>query len=254
MVLLSRNVYLKSKARFKSMKKIFIFFGLLIIVIIGSWLRLSGILSNSFAFTYDVGRDMLAVENIVVNHKITLIGQTTGVEGIFYGPWWYFILSVPFFIFSGNPQGIAFFIGLVGITTIISGYVVGKKIGGVFLGLIFSSFISISSIMVLSSSQIWNPNLIPFFVLLIFLVFYIFSSDSKPKASKTKYLLLLGLLLGTIIDMEIVFGTLLFLSACTALIFIFRKKIRIKEVPFFVLGLLFIFSPRIIFELRHDFL
>src|SRR3989344_1476326 len=144
MVLLSRNVYLKSKARFKSMKKIFIFFGLLIIVIIGSWLRLSGILSNSFAFTYDVGRDMLAVENIVVNHKVTLIGQTTGVEGIFYGPWWYFILIIPFLIFSGNPQGIAFFMSIIGIIAILLGYIIGKKIGGVFLGIIFSAFISFS--------------------------------------------------------------------------------------------------------------
>ncbi|MEK7533797.1 MAG: hypothetical protein AAB600_00530 [Patescibacteria group bacterium] len=245
------------------MKKLFIFFGLLIILAIGSWLRLSGIISNSFAFTYDVGRDMLAVENIVVNHKITLIGQTTGVEGIFYGPWWYFILSIPFFIFSGNPQGIAFFMAFIGIITIFLSYIVGEKIGGVFLGIIFSAFISISSIMVLSSSQIWNPNPIPFFVLLVFLMLYMLSFDSKPrthgvrgkpKTSKAKYLFLLGLLLGITIDMEIVFGILLFLGTCISLILIFRKRLRIKEVPFFALGLLFIFSPRIIFEVRHDFL
>lgn len=236
------------------MKKMFIFFGLLVIVAIGSWLRLSGILSNSFAFTYDVGRDMLAVENIVINHKIALIGPTTGIDGIFYGPWWYLILSIPFFIFSGNPQGIAFFIGLVGIIAIILGYIVGKKIGGIFLGIIFSAFLSISSPMILSSSQIWSPNLIPFFILLVFLVFYILSLDSKPKTSKAKYLLLLGLLLGIIIDMGIVFGSLLFLSTCIVLIFIFREKLRVKEILFFALGLLFIFSPRIIFELRHDFL
>src|SRR3989344_3188408 len=184
MVLLSRNVYLKSKARFKSMKKIFIFFGLLIIVIIGSWLRLSGILSNSFAFTYDVGRDMLAVENIVINHKIPLIGQTTGIEGIFYGPWWYYMLSIPFLVVSGNPQGIAFFMAIIGIITILLSYIVGKKIGGVFLGIIFSCFISFSSLMVSSSMQIWNPNPIPFFVLLVFLILYELSFDSKYKNSK----------------------------------------------------------------------
>lgn len=235
------------------MKKMFILFGLLTILTIGSWLRLSGILTNSFAFTYDVGRDMLAVENIVVNHKISFIGQTTGIEGIFYGPWWYIFLSVPFFIFSGNPQGIAFFVGFIGISTILLSYIVGKKIGGVFLGLIFSAFISFSSIIVVSSSQIWNPNLIPFFVLVVFLMLYTFSFDSKPKTSKTN-LLLFGLLLGIIIDMQIVFGILLFLSICISLILIFRKRLRIKEIPFFVLGLLLIFSPRIIFEIKHDFL
>jgi len=235
-------------------KKLFVLFGLLTILIIGSWIRLSGIIDNSFAFTYDVGRDMLAVENIVVNHKITLIGQTAGIEGIFYGPWWYFILGIPFFIFSGNPQGIAFFMGIIGIITILVSYITGKKIGGVFLGIIFASFISISSLMVLSSSQIWNPNLAPFFVLLVFLMLYELSFESKSETSKAKYLLLLGLFLGLTIDMEIVFGILFFLGICLSLIFVFRKKLTIRGMLFFVAGLLFIFSPRIVFEVRHDFL
>jgi len=235
-------------------KKIFIFFGLLIILGIGSWLRLSGIISNSFAFTYDVGRDMLAVENIVVNHKITLIGSTTGVEGIFYGPWWYLILSVPFCIFSGNPQGIAFFMGIIGIITILLGYIIGKKIGGVFLGITFSSFISVSPLMVSSSSQIWNPNLIPFFSVLVLLVLYSLFSDSKHKVYGLINFLLLGLLLGFIIDMEIVFGGLFLLGICASLIFIFIKKLTMKKIGLFLLGLLLIFSPRIIFEIRHNFL
>lgn len=236
------------------MKKLFILFGLLIILTIGSWLRLSGIITNSFAFTYDVGRDMLAVENIVVNHKIIFIGQTTGVEGIFYGPWWYFILSIPFFIFSGNPQGIAFFMSIIGIIAILLGYIIGKKIGGVFLGIIFSSFLSISSIMVLSSSQIWNPNLIPFFSVLVLLILYSLFSDSTHKIYRLINFLLLGLFLGLIIDLEIVFGVLFFLGICASLIFMFRKEITMKEIAIFLSGLLLIFSPRIIFEVRHDFL
>lgn len=236
------------------MKKLFIFLSLLMILIIGSWLRLSGIISNSFAFTYDVGRDMLAVESIVFNHKITLIGQTTGVGGIFYGPWWYLILSVPFFIFSGNPQGIAFFMGIIGIITILLGYIVGRKIGGVFLGITFSGLLSVSPLMVSSSSQIWNPNLIPFFSVLVLLVLYSLFFDNKKKVCRLINFSLLGLLLGLIIDMEIIFGVLFLLGICASLIFIFRKKLIIKEIAFFLLGLLLIFSPRIIFEIRHDFL
>ena len=235
-------------------RKLLIFFILLTILAIGSWLRLGGIISNSFAFTYDVGRDMLAVQDIVVNHKISLIGQTTGIEGIFYGPWWYFILSVPFFISSGNPQGIAFFMGAIGISTILLGYIVGRKIGGVFLGIIVATFISFSPVMVSTSSQIWNPNPIPFFVLLVFLMLYMISFGAKHKTSNAKYLLFLGFLLAIIIDMEIIFGILFFLGICISLVFIFRKNLRIKEILFFVLGILFVFSPRIIFEIRHDFL
>lgn len=235
-------------------KKLFIFLGLLAIIIIGAWLRLSGIISNSFAFTYDAGRDMLAVNDIIVNHKISLIGPTTGIDGIFYGPWWYFILSIPFFVFSGNPQGIEFFMGLIGIIAILLGFIIGKKIGGVFLGIIFSAFISFSSLMVSFSLQTWSPNLAPFFVLLVFLILSTFSIDDKSRRSKARELFLLGLLLGIIIDLAIVFGALFLLSICSSLIFIFRKTLTIKGIFFFILGLSLIFSPRIIFEIRHDFL
>ncbi len=226
----------------------------MIIIAIGSWLRLSGIFTNSFAFTYDVGRDLIAVEDIVINNNITLIGPTTGIEGIFYGPWWYFILSIPFFIFSGNPQGITFFMGFIGIATIILGYVIGEKIGGVFLGILVAAFISFSSLMVSFSLQIWSPNLAAFFVLLVFLILRKFSLEDQSRAPKEKELFLLGLFLGIIIDLAIVFGTLFFLSICLSLIILFRKRLAIKGIFFFILGFLLIFSPRIIFEIRNDFL
>ena len=76
-------------------------------ILVGAFLRLQGVFTNSFAFTYDVGRDMLALSAIVHLHKIPLIGATTGLPGIFYGPWWYYMLTPFFIIFSGSPQGIA---------------------------------------------------------------------------------------------------------------------------------------------------
>ncbi|MGE5042387.1 MAG: hypothetical protein ACM3IJ_05810, partial [Candidatus Levyibacteriota bacterium] len=68
-------------------KSILLFYGFLALVfLIGFYLRAVGIFSNSFAFTYDVGRDLLEVQKIVSAHKIPLIGQTTGLGGLFYGP------------------------------------------------------------------------------------------------------------------------------------------------------------------------
>lgn len=235
-------------------RKLLIYFGLLIILTIGSWLRFSGIISNSFAFTYDVGRDMLAVKSIILDHKFSLIGQTTGIEGIFYGPWWYLILSIPFFLFSGNPQGIAFFMGIIGIITIILSFLVGKKIGGAFLGIVFSAFISVSSLMVYSSTQIWNPNLIPFLCVLVLLTVYELFIDNKRGIYRSRNFLLLGLLLGIVMDMEIVFGILFFVSIFVSLIFMFKKKLLTVKLSLAMFGLLFIFSPRIVFDIRHNFL
>ena len=76
---------------------------LILVIAVGAFLRLQGVFTNSFAFTYDVGRDMLALWNIAIVHKIPLIGPIIGgnsasdLPGIFYGPWWYYFLT-PFFI------------------------------------------------------------------------------------------------------------------------------------------------------------
>ena len=66
---------------------------LAVAVILGSYLRFQGVFTNSFAFTYDVGRDMLALWDITHFVDLPFIGPTTGLPGLFYGPWWYWLLS-----------------------------------------------------------------------------------------------------------------------------------------------------------------
>ncbi len=56
-------------------------------------------LSESLYFTYDQGRDAYAIQRIV-HGDLTLIGPTTGLEGFFTGPAWYYA-GVPPEIYSG---------------------------------------------------------------------------------------------------------------------------------------------------------
>lgn len=225
---------------------------LYLIVLVGAFLRFWGVFTNSFAFTYDVGRDMLALWNIVHLYKIPLIGATTGLSGIFYGPWWYYLLTPFFIVFSGNPQGIALVMSLIGILTIILGYALGNKLGGKFLGLTLASIISVSPIMISLSAQIWNPNIAPLFVILILLV--LTTLYKQEKKDKSKYYFLLGLLLAFNIDLEIVFGLLLSIGIILSVVVIKRRKISIRNIALLILGWLIIFAPRIFFELRHQFL
>ncbi len=224
---------------------------LYLIIIIGSFLRLQGVFTNSFAFTYDVGRDMLTLWNIVYLHKISLIGATTGLPGVFYGPWWYLMLSPFFFLFSGNPQGIAFTMSLVGILSIFLAYIVGKSIGGGFLGLLFAALVSVSPVMISLSAQIWNPNIAPLFILLVFLVL---KNIYDPKDKRLRNYLFLGFLLVLIADLEIVFGLLFLISIIISILVIARKKLHILSIIYFAAGAVFILLPRIIFEIRHKFL
>jgi len=222
---------------------------LIVVLLIGGYLRLAGVFSNSFAFTYDVGRDMLALWNIVHTHKLLLIGFTTGLPGVFYGPWYYYLLLIPYILSFGNPQGLALTMALAGIATIIFGFFLGKKIGGNFLGISLASFITVSPNLV--SSQIWNPNLVPITLMLLLLVLHKLFSEEKPKAV---YYFIFGFLLALIIDLEIVFGILLAIGLILAFLLIKNKKIQLKSIISFFIGALVIFSPRIIFEFRHHFL
>lgn len=235
------------------MKKFFTkeYLALLLVILVGSYSRLLGVFTNSFAFTYDVGRDMLALFSIVHLHKIPLIGATTGLPGIFYGPWWYYILTPFFVIFSGNPQGIALVMSLIGILVIALSFYFGKKIGGNVLGLTLAALVSVSGIMISLSSQIWNPNLTPFLVILILLV--LTKIFAKSKQRKTFFYFLLGILLILSIDIEIVDGLLLSTGIIISLLLI-QKKLNLKSIVAFIIGGLIIFAPRIIFELRHQFL
>ncbi|PIP74693.1 MAG: hypothetical protein CO135_01475 [Candidatus Levybacteria bacterium CG_4_9_14_3_um_filter_35_16] len=225
---------------------------LILIILIGAFLRLQGVFSNSFAFTFDVGRDMLALWNIAYNHKITLIGPTTGIPGVFYGPWWYYAL-VPFFVFfQGDPQGIAFIMSLVGILCIYLAYYAGKKIGNSFLGISMALLVSISPTMISLSSQIWNPNVAPLLVLLTFLVLgkiYVL----KDKAKLTHFFCL-GIILALNIDVEILWGIFFSLGVTFSLNIILKRNFSIKKITSTILGGLLILFPRILFDLRHEFL
>jgi hypothetical protein len=225
---------------------------LFLILLIGLLLRLPGVLTNSFAYTYDVGRDMLALHSIVYDHRIPLIGPTTGFQGIFYGPWWYYILTLPFILSGGNPQFISFFIGLLGLCAAFLIFLAGRRMGGNFFGLVLASFVSFSPVLV--TVQIWNPYLAyPMISLLLLSLSYVFAQDTTPKQHLLGFLVS-GLSLGLVIDSEIFFGTLFSAGVIVMSSFLLFREMSYKKLGSFLLGLFIIFSPRILFELRHQFL
>lgn len=253
----SLQLYFQNGMNKQGKNSLFIFFKkylsiilLGVVLSVGLYLRIGGVLTNSFAFTYDVGRDMLQVQNIVVNHKIPLIGQTTGLGGLFYGPWWYYILTPVFIASNGNPQGIAFFMVLCGLLAIFLGYIVGEKISGKTLGLIFASLLCASPVMIGFSSQIWNPNIAPEFILLAILLLLIL------KKTKKRFFTFLGLgfLLGLLIDTEIIFGVLFSAGFLLYVLSTQRKRFLSISALGVLLGLFMVILPRIFFEIRHSFI
>jgi hypothetical protein len=63
-------------------------------------------LTNSLYFIWDQGRDAWAIQRIL-SGDITLIGPTSGLQGFFLGPLWFYAGVPGYFLSGGNPYGIA---------------------------------------------------------------------------------------------------------------------------------------------------
>ncbi len=205
-----------------------------IFVALTSIIPLRSVLLGGIPFWYDPARDMLlAWDNL---HKLTLIGPPGGIPGIFYGPYWIWLLSLPMVI-THNPR-------LVTLFAITIPYLI-------FFPLILwkmRSYLGVPAAFILWALFItnfdnyptfpWSPYLAAlFFLLLSFLI-----------TKKNKFFLV-GIVSALIPNFNFSFGVAI-VVATTAyqLLTNFRKFHR------FLIGVIIIYLPVIFFELRHNFL
>lgn len=230
------------------MKKVEIFL-LVILVVTASILRLPLVLQGFFAFTHDQGRDLLEVEKIIYQKDLRFIGPTTGLPGIFYGPWWYYILVPVFLISGGDPLGMTTVFSILGITTVIACYLLLKNLTkNILIAFAISLSVAMSQIFITYSSQIWSPVLV-----IPLMIIYIISVSKLLNKISIKWFLMLGISSGLIFDSEVAFGLMLIGSTVLS-IFLLRKKLLVKKALYFFLPIILLASPRIIFDLKNNFL
>src|SRR3989338_10602662 len=118
------------------------------------------VLNKNYIFGFDQGRDYLAVKNIVIDHKLTLIGSevgagAAGLSGIFQGPFHYYFLSIPFILTKGNPYGGVVLMFLFSISSVIFLYFLGKKIFGIVGGIVAALIMSLSPMFIAKARFVW---------------------------------------------------------------------------------------------------
>lgn len=223
-----------------------IFILLTVAIIVGLFMRFAYLKENLF-FSHEQGRDMLAVKKIV-DGKLTLIGPRTSIEGIFHGPFYYYLI-VPFYLISsGDPLGAMIPFIFFGVACIFLSYLVGKSFFNKYVGIISALLCGVSYGAIVYSRWFSHPPLASFFTLLLFYSLYrLFSGEER-------FLVLLVIAFVGIFQTEIV-AALFLLPALIVLWLWFRptiKEIRMKIVSLLVA--VFSFSPYFLFDIRHQFL
>jgi 4-amino-4-deoxy-L-arabinose transferase-like glycosyltransferase len=215
------------------------------ILAIGAFFRFYRI-REYLTFLGDEGRDMLVVKRIIVDHKLTLLGPVTSVGSMYMGPIYYYLM-VPFlWVWHLDPVGPSVMVALFSLATIFLLFRTGKEFFDTKVGLIASFLYAISPLTVLYGRSSWNPNIVPFFSLLT--MYSVFRAVAKKRF---RWLIVAGLSMGVLIQLHYV--TLMFFPIILAVLFLIRLRIPLKIYILSVLGFLIMYSPFLLFEVRHGF-
>lgn len=217
-----------------------------VILLVGAYLRLYKI-SEYMTFLGDEGRDVLIVKRMIVDHKLTLLGPTASVGGFFLGPIYYYFM-VPFlWIWKLDPTGPAVMVALFGIATIYLLYHFGKNLFDAKTGLIAASLYAVSPVVIAYSRSSWNPNIVPFFSLLLLYMLW-----NVIVREKHRQIFGIGVVMGIGLQLHYLF---LFLAGVVFGVFLLYGRSK-KIIRYYILGIVgFIigYLPFLAFEFRHGF-
>ena len=237
---------LKISRRLENYKIDYLF--LLILVLVGVVIRLDGITSGDFPFLFDNGRDLLAVKNIVVDKKLTLLGPFSGLQGVFQSPLWYYLLAIPFILSGGDPRAMMLFMVFLGLLGIILAYFLGRELFGRKFALVLALLLTFAPSAVFLSRIAWPPYPIPY--LMIPFYFFLFRAVSGNSPSWVWA----GFFGGIIAQVEIAYGLFLLPVIFLSFVFFRRKDQSFKYLLGAIIAFGLNFLPQVFFDLRHEFL
>ncbi|MGI5826533.1 MAG: glycosyltransferase family 39 protein [Patescibacteria group bacterium] len=225
------------------------------IVALALFLRLFRIQSY-MTFLGDEGRDALVWLRMLRHGKLTLIGPQTSIGNMYLGPLFYYLMF-PFYVLLGTA-GPSIGTALIAGATTFFLWCFGRIWFSEKTGLVSAFLYAVSPVAIVLSHSAWNPNIMPFFALLIIWGIWqfwqkenfrwlIFEGILLSFAVQSHYL---GLLLLPVVSLFWI-GTLLNLikSKNNKL-----KSFLISTVLCLLFFVLLTLGPLVWFDLRHDFI
>lgn len=203
-------------------------------------------LDQLLGFYYDQGRDALVIWRFWHEGKFFLIGPITGIEGIYRGPWYYWLIAPFYLLGGGDPVWPTVFLGFTSVLAIAILYYLAVRAAGKWAGLLAVIIASFSYYLVLASRWLSNPT--PMLLISMVLILAMFWVIEGKKWAWVFVSFMLG--------MAMQFGSaaeIFYFPAILTFVIWQRKNLPNKKLAFLSFLFLFIaFIPQIIFDLRHE--
>jgi 4-amino-4-deoxy-L-arabinose transferase-like glycosyltransferase len=211
-----------------------------------SFLKLYRI-NDLLGFWYDQGRDGLVIWDLIHKGKFFLIGPTTGLPGVFRGPYYYYLIAPFYWLSQGNPVWPAVFLIITTILAVALIYKLGCEIQDKTTGLIAAIIGGFSFGIIFASRWLSNPT--PMLPLSMILVWAMFKATEGKKWGWPVIALVSGLSLFN-------FGSSgeLFYFPAIAIFLIWQWKNRpdLKNLIWSVVLFVLTFAPLVLFDFKHQ--
>ena len=228
---------------------------LVAVVVLALFLRLYRI-DEYMIFLGDEGRDAIAIKAMIDEGHFPAIGPPSSVGNVYLGPLYYYMMFPPMVLTKLNPVSASVMVALIGVSTVVLIYILGKAWFGRWAGFVSAFLYTISPVTINYSRFSWNPNPAPFFALISILSLY-----KLNKSGNFLWLILTGVAVAAAVQMHYL---ALILVPITTILWgyeaLYRKysKHQYKNVLSGTLlgavSFLTVMSPLFFFDLRHDFL
>lgn len=211
-------------------------------------LRVFLVFRDSVPFAYDMGRDLLYAKDIAFYHNLTLIGPAASIWGVYFGPFWFYFLTIPILI-SQHPYSAVFASASTIVATGALAYFLLKKYLTPFYALALSIIILFNATTINISTFAFHANLLPLLTLL--LIYFCFLAVVKNALFLSGAFFAASLMFHADPAPAVVFS-----SVPPAVFFaykIYQKKHLLKTITASVAAYALPFVPHILFELRNSF-
>jgi len=219
---------------------------LLVLIIALSLLARVYRISELLGFYFDQGRDASVIWELWHSHRFFLIGPTTGIEGIFRGPWYYWLISLPYLIGRGNPIWPSVFLSITSVIAVVMCFCLGKKIQGPKTGLLAALISGLSFYIVQSSRWLSNPT--PMLLISMLLVYFMFAVQDGKKWAWVGIAFLLGMAMQFGSSTEVFFFPALFIF----FVWQFKNRPNLKQLIVAAFAFFITILPQAFFDFRHD--